>query len=60
MIRGIGMVTVSGFIAEVGGEDIGRFDSHKQLQKLAGYAIVANNSENIMGKDGSAIMGGNA
>ncbi len=52
------MVTVSGFIAEVG--DIGRFDSHKQLQKLAGYAIVANNSENIMGKDGSAIMGGNA
>ena len=45
------MVTVSGFIAEVGG-DIGRFDSHKQLQKLAGYAIV--------GKDGSAIMGGNA
>ena len=59
MIRGIGMVTVSGFIAEVGG-DIGRFDSHKQVQKLAGYAIVANNSENIMGKDGSAIMGGNA
>ena len=41
-IKGIGMVTVSGFIAEVG--DIGRFDSPKQLQKLAGYAIVANDS----------------
>ena len=58
VIRGIGMVTVSGFIAEVG--DIGCFDSHKQLQKLAGYAIVANDSENIMGKDGSVIVGGNA
>ena len=41
-IKGIGMVTVSGFIAEVG--DIGRFDNPKQLQKLAGYAIVANDS----------------
>lgn len=41
-IKGIGMVTVSGFIAEVG--DIGRFDNPKQLQKLAGYAIVADNS----------------
>ncbi len=33
---------VSGFIAEVG--DIGRFDNPKQLQKLAGYAIVSNDS----------------
>ena len=41
-IQGIGLVTVSGFIAEVG--DIGRFDNPKQLQKLAGYAIVANES----------------
>ena len=41
-IKGIGMVTVSGFIAEVG--DIGRFDNPKQLQKLAGYAVVANDS----------------
>ena len=41
-IKGIGMATVGGFIAEVG--DIGRFDSPKQLQKLAGYAIVANDS----------------
>ena len=41
-IKGIGLVTVSGFIAEVG--DIGRFDNPKQLQKLAGYAIVSNDS----------------
>ena len=37
-IKGIGWKTVSGFIAEVG--DITRFDDPKQLQKLAGYAIV--------------------
>ena len=41
-IKGIGLVTISGFVAEVG--DIGRFDNPKQLQKLAGYAIVANDS----------------
>lgn len=41
-IKGIGIVSVSGFIAEVG--DIGRFDNPKQLQKLAGYAIVSDNS----------------
>jgi transposase len=41
-IKGIGLVTVSGFVAEVG--DIGRFDNPKQLQKLAGYAIVSNDS----------------
>lgn len=41
-IKGIGIVTVSGFIAEVG--EIGRFDNPKQLQKLAGYAIAANES----------------
>lgn len=41
-IKGIGMVTICGFIAEVG--DIRRFDNPKQLQKLAGYAIVSNDS----------------
>ena len=41
-IKGIGLITVSGFVAEAG--DIGRFDNPKQLQKLAGYAIVANDS----------------
>lgn len=41
-ITGIGIKTVSCFIAEVG--DIGRFDNPKQVQKLAGYAIVADSS----------------
>ena len=41
-IKGIGLKTVSCFIAEVG--DIRRFDNPKQLQKLAGYAIVADSS----------------
>ena len=41
-INGSGLKTVSCFIAEVG--DIRRFDNPKQLQKLAGYAIVADSS----------------
>ena len=41
-ISGIGIKTVSCFIAEVG--DIERFDNPKQVQKLAGYAIVADSS----------------
>jgi len=41
-IKGIGIKTVSGFIAEVG--DIGRFSNPKQLQKLAGLAPVENSS----------------
>ena len=41
-IKGIGMKTVSGFLAEVG--DIRRFHNPKQLQKLAGLAIVENSS----------------
>lgn len=41
-INGVGIKTVSCFVAEVG--DIRRFDNPKQLQKLAGYAIVSNNS----------------
>ena len=41
-VPGIGKRTVCGFIAEVG--DIGRFDSPKQLQKLAGLSIVESSS----------------
>ncbi|SFV05309.1 IS110 family transposase [Butyrivibrio sp. INlla21] len=37
-IEGVGIVSVSTFVAEVG--DIGRFDNPKQIQKLAGYALV--------------------
>ena len=41
-IRGVGLKTVSVAVAEIG--DIGRFDNAKQLQKLAGLAIVSNDS----------------
>lgn len=48
-IKGIGLKTVSGFIAEVG--DITRFDNPKQLQKLAGYAIVECSSGKHKGRE---------
>ena len=41
-IKGIGLITVAGFIAEVG--DIHRFTSPKQIQKLAGLALKENSS----------------
>lgn len=41
-IKGVGMSTVTGFIAEVG--DIGRFTDPKQIQKLAGLEIVKKSS----------------
>ena len=41
-IKGVGIKTVSGFLAEVG--DITRFSSPKELQKLAGLALVENSS----------------
>ena len=37
-IKGVGIKTVSGFLAEVG--DIRRFNDPKELQKLAGLALV--------------------
>ena len=37
-IKGVGMSTVIGFVAEVG--DIGRFTDPKQIQKLAGLEIA--------------------
>ena len=41
-IKGVGIKTVSGFLAEVG--DISRFKNPKELQKLAGLALVENSS----------------
>ena len=41
-IKGIGIKTVSGFLAEVG--DVSRFSNPKELQKLAGLALVENSS----------------
>lgn len=41
-IKGVGKATVLTFLSEVG--DISRFDDPKEIQKLAGYAIVTNES----------------
>ena len=41
-IKGVGIITAAGFIAEVG--DIRRFTSPKQIQKLAGLALKENSS----------------
>jgi hypothetical protein len=54
-IKGVGIKTVSGFIAEVG--DISRFDNPKQLQKLAGYAIVENSSGKHKGESRISYRG---
>ena len=47
-IKGIGITTVAGFIAEVG--DIMRFNDTKELQKLAGLELVADSSGKHKGK----------
>lgn len=47
-IKGIGITTVAGFIAEVG--DITRFDDARELQKLAGLELVADSSGKHNGK----------
>ena len=41
-IKGVGVLTVASFLGEVG--DIRRFESPKQIQKLAGLAITTNES----------------
>ena len=41
-IKGVGLSTVIGFVADVG--DIGRFTDPKQVQKLAGLEITKNSS----------------
>lgn len=41
-IKGVGILTVASFLGEVG--DIRRFESPKQIQKLAGLAITENSS----------------
>jgi transposase len=54
-IRGVGIKTVVGFVAEVG--DIRRFDDPRQLQKLAGYAIVKNESGKHKGESHISYRG---
>jgi transposase len=47
-IKGIGLVTAAGFIAEVG--DVNRFEHPKQIQKLAGLSLKENSSGKHKGK----------
>ncbi len=47
-IKGVGVITVAGFLAEVG--DIRRFKSPKQIQKYAGLELVENSSGKHKGK----------
>lgn len=47
-IKGVGLVTAAGFIAEVG--DISRFEHPKQIQKLAGLSLKAISSGKQKGK----------
>ena len=54
-IKGIGLKTVIGFVAEVG--DIKRFDDPRQIQKLAGYAIAKNESGKHKGESHISYRG---
>ena len=54
-IKGIGLKTVIGFVAEVG--DITRFKDAKEIQKLAGYSIVANESGKHKGESHISYRG---
>lgn len=47
-IKGAGLITAAGFIAEVG--DISRFEHPGQIQKLAGLNIKENSSGKHKGK----------
>ena len=47
-IKGVGIVTVAGFLSEVG--DVSRFTSPKQIQKLAGLELRENSSGKHKGR----------
>ena len=49
-VKGVGLITVAGFLAEVG--DVGRFDPPKQTQKPTGPEL----KENSSGKHKGAIF----
>ena len=54
-IKGVGLITVAGFLAEVG--DIRRFDSPKQIQKLAGLEVKENSSGKHHGRSSISKRG---
>ena len=47
-IKGVGIITIAGFIAEV--SDIRHFKSPKQIQKYAGLKLVENSSGKYKGR----------
>ena len=54
-IKGVGIVTVAGFLAEIG--DVKRFDSPKQIQKLAGLELKENSSGKHKGRSSISKRG---
>lgn len=54
-IKGLGLVTIAGILAETG--DLRRFDSPRQVQKLAGLAIAENESGKYKGRTGISHRG---
>ena len=54
-IKGVGLITVAGFLAEAG--DVGRFDSPKQIQKLAGLELKENSSGKHKGQSSISKRG---
>lgn len=54
-IKGVGLITVAGFLSEVG--DIRRFDSPKQIQKLAGLEVKETSSGKHRGRSSISKRG---
>jgi transposase len=54
-IKGIGPIIAGTFLSEIG--DIRHYNSPKQIQKLAGYAITSKESGKTHGKERSSKMG---
>jgi transposase len=54
-MKGVGIITAAGFIAEVG--DIKRFTHPSQIQKLAGLNLIENSSGKHKGKTGISKRG---
>ncbi len=54
-IKGVGIVTIAGFLSETG--DISRFDSPKQIQKLAGLELKENSSGKHKGRSSISKRG---
>ncbi len=54
-IKGVGLITAAGFIAEVG--DITRFEHPRQIQKLAGLNLKENSSGKHKGRSSISKRG---